>query len=60
LIDVNQSRLLRILRSKDVSKTKLVTTILEKRGRLYFGSLVENSIGVLELSDSGQAEENEN
>lgn len=53
-IDVNSPRLLKIFRSKEVNKHKMITTVLERDGRLYFGSLTQNKIGILELSDIKQ------
>lgn len=50
LIDLHKwPRLQKILRSKDVGKIKFVTTILEKHGKLYFGSLIDNALGILDL-----------
>jgi hypothetical protein len=48
-IDVENKRLITILKSSDLSKIRVVSTILEKRNRLYFANLEANVIGVLEL-----------
>jgi len=37
-----------------VSKVKFVTTILEKRGKLYFGSLIDNALGILDLEEPSE------
>lgn len=59
LVDVNRMRLLKILRSKEVSKIKMVTTILEKNDTLYFGSVSDNALGIVKLSDLKQSAQEE-
>lgn len=48
-IDVNERKIVKILRSKDTSKIFFVTSVLEKNGKLYFGSLLSETIGVMTL-----------
>jgi hypothetical protein len=48
-LDVVNRKIIKIFKSTDSTKIFFVTTILEKNGRLYFGSLMSDSIAVMKL-----------
>lgn len=49
LVDVEQNKVIKVLKSTDVSQTSVVTTVLEHNKKLYFGSLEQCAIGVVNL-----------
>lgn len=51
-VDVKERKVVKILKSTDTSKIFFVTSILERKGKLYFGSLLSDSIGVVSLPQS--------